>query len=276
MSYVLTEFLERPLMTVDVLASSPDLGHLHTMLPLEDGSILVNNIEIPKRHITRLSNRGNVIRHLITSYKPIQSLVISSSNTVLVLHKDGTILHVRIQDGEIVEQHQIQEVKWLYDGIKMADGNLLLTDCEKGEIFKYNLMNRHKEVVIRNLKWPTTVDKADMGLFYMYIVCEYGADSILVYNDTWGLVTRIGRRGARGGEFKSPQSAKVLPDNSIIVSDWYNNRVSRFTIQGKFEGHLLQRRHGIRRPVKLAVQYPHIWLSYGENPWNIKCFQIYQ
>ena len=107
-----------------------------------------------------------------------------------------------------------------------------------------------------------------------YIVSECDAHTVRVYNDRWRLVRSIGGEGDSDGRLDRSDAARVLPDNTVIVTDWDNNRISRFTIQGDFIHHVIKQSDGIRRPTRLAVQYPYVWVAEGYN--NIICYQIYQ
>ena len=199
-----------------------------------------------------------------------------SNTEVLILYK-GSLQRVRIQDWKIQEEYKIPDVEYLNDGIRIDDDQVLLVDFNKGEVMTYNMKTRNKHVVIDKLRVPTSVDKAvtDQGVFY--IVNERGAHTVHVYNDRWRLVTSIGGYGDSDGRLNNPYTARVLPDNTVIVTDFYNNRISRFTIQGDFINHVIKQSDGIRNPTRLAVQYPYVWAKYGEYPdHNIKCYQIYQ
>ena len=140
------------------------------------------------------------------------------------------------------------------------------------------MKTRNKHVVIDKLRNPTSADKAvtDQGVFY--IVNEELAHTVRVYNDRWGLVRSIGGEGGEDRRLDRPDAARVLPDNTIIVSDYGNHRISRFAIQGDFINHVIKQSDGIRNPTRLAVQYPYVWVRYGGfgYPSNIKCYHIYQ
>ena len=270
--------MDPPVLKLDVSECNPDLGELWTMLPLQDGTVLVDHYKDSKHHVIRLSDRGEVIRNLITTDKDIRGFILMSNNDCLILHDDGSLQRVRIEDGQVLGSgYKVPDVEWLYDGIRIDDDQVLLVDYNKGQIFIYNIKTRNKHVVIDKLKHPTSVDKAvtDQGVFY--IVNERRADTVRVYNDRWGLVTSIGGQGGEDRRLNGPQSARVLPDNTVIVSDHWNHRISRFTIQGDFISHVIKQSDEIRYPRRLAVQYPYVWVSYGgSSPYNIKCYQIYQ
>ena len=273
--YYITAYLDRPVMKLDYRASNPDLGGLYNMLPLQDGTVLVHHNKDNKYHVSRLSDRGEVIRKLITTDKWIRGFILMSNNECLILHKDGSLQCVRIEDGQVLGSgYKVPDVGWLWDGIRIDDDQVLLVDYDKGEVITYNMKTRNKHVVVDKLNHPTSVDKAvtDQGVFY--IVNEDEAHTVRVYNDRWRLVTSIGGYGDSDGSLNRPDAARVLPDNTVIVTDYNNHRISRFTIQGDFTNHVIKQSDRIRNPKRLAVQYPYVWVAddYG----NIKCYRIYQ
>ena len=267
--------MDPPILKLDVRQCNPEVGRLYDMLPLQDGTVLVYHIKDGEDHVSRLSDRGEVIRDLITTDKDITGFILMSNNECLILHKDGSLQCVRIEDGQVLGSgYEVPDVGGLIDGIRIDDDQVLLVDYNKGQIFIYDIKTRNKRVVIDKLRDPTSVDKAvtDQGVFY--IVNEAGAHTIRVYNDRWRLVRSIGGRGDSDGRLNRPHTARVLPDNTVIVADWGNNRISRFTIQGDFIDHVIKQSDGIRNPRRLAVQYPYVWVAEGY--YNIKCYQIYQ
>ena len=247
------------------------------MLPLQDGTVLVYHYKDNKHHVIRLSDRGEVISNLITTDKDITGFILMSNNECLILHEDS-LQSVRIEDGQVLGSgYKVPDVKHLHDGIRIDDDQVLLVDSDKGEVITYNMKTRNKHVVIDELNHPTSVDKAvtDQGVFY--IVNEWLANTVSVYNDRWRLVASRGGLGDSDGRLNNPHTARVLPDNTIIVADYCNHRISRFTLQGDFIDHVIKQSDGIRRPYRLAVQYPNVWVSEGQrSPYNIKCYQIYQ
>ena len=270
--------MDRPLMKLDYKSSNPEMGgYLFNMLPLHDGTVLVHHYKDDKSLVIRLSDRGKVIRKLITTDKEITGFILMSNNECLILH-DDSLQRVRIEDGKVLGSgYEVPDVGLLEDGIRIDDDQVLLVDRNKGEVITYNMKTRNKHVVIDQLDEPRSVDKAvtDQGVFY--IVNEWVAHTVRVYNDRWRLVRSIGGCGGEDGCLILPQTTRVLPDNTVIVSDYGNNRISRFTIQGDFINHVIKQSDGISYPDRLAVQYPYVWVVYGDYPdYNIKCYQIYQ
>ena len=269
--------MDPPIIKLDVRQCNPDLGDLYNMLPLHDGTVLARHKKDNEHHVIRLSDSGDVIKQLITTNKYMRGFILMSNNECLILHKDGSLQSVRIEDGQVLGSgYEVPDVGRLVDGSSIDDDQVLLVDKDRGEVITYNMKTRNKHVVIDELRRPTSVDKAvtDQGVFY--IVNEEWAHTVRVYNDRWRLVRSIGGEGDSDGGFNYPQSARVLPDNTVIVTDCYNHRISRFTIQGDFIDHVIKQSDGIRNPTRLAVQYPYVWVAEGGYPYNIKCYQIYQ
>ena len=245
------------------------------MLPIQDGTVLVFHDKDNKHHVSRLSDRGDVIRNLIATDKEITGLILISDTECLILHKDGSLQCVRIEDGQVLGSgYKVPDVTWLCDGIRIDEDQVLMVDSIKGEVITYNMKTRDKHVVIDELDDPTSVDKAvtDQGVFY--VVNEEGAHTVRVYNDRWRLVTSIGSHGKDDGCLNRPETARVLPDNTVIVADWGNHSISRFTIEGDFIDHVIKQSDGISYPSRLALQYPYVWVAYGY--YDLKCYQTYQ
>ena len=274
--YYITAYMDRPILKLDVRECNPDLGSLFNspMLPLQDDTVLILHEKDNKRHVISLSDRGDVIMNLITTDNYIKGFILMSNNECLILYKDGSLHVVRIEDRQVLGSgYKVPDVEWLCDGIRIDDDQVLLVDYNKGEVITYNMKTRNKHVVIDKLNRPTSVDKAVTDQGVVYIVNECRAHTVRVYNDRYRLVRSIGGRGGEEGRLNNPHTARVLPDNTVIVSDYRNHRISRFTIQGDFINHVIKQSDGIRYPRRLAVKYPYVWVA-GNH--NIKCYQIYQ
>ena len=140
---------------------------------------------------------------------------------------------------------------------------LLLADQITGEIFTYRLSTRHKEVHVTGLKNPTSVSYILTKEETFYLVCD--SQRVRVYNSTWRLVRYIGKPGSADGALSKPTSAIMLPEGSIIIADQGNNRVSEFTVMGKFLCHLLTEDDEVINPTGLSFSYPHLWVLHHDN-----------
>ena len=199
--------------------------------------------------------------YLITTDKQITGLISIQDNQCLIIGSEGSLQCVEIEGGQSVGMYQVPDVEFLYDGIRIDDDQLLLVDRNKGEVFTYDLTNGQKHTVVGKLERPTSVDKAVTDEGVIYIVNEQGSHKVRVYSENWKMLRSIGAEGEGiDGCLNLPLSSKFLADNTIIVSDRLNDRISRFTLQGDFISHLINQSHGITMPRRLAVQYPNIWV----------------
>ena len=69
-------------MKLDVIERNPDLGLLYNMLPLQDGTVLVLHYKDNKHHVSRLSDRGDVIRNQIATDRLITGFIINVKHGV--------------------------------------------------------------------------------------------------------------------------------------------------------------------------------------------------
>ena len=138
---------------------------------------------------------------------------------------------------------------------------LLLADDYKGEIFSYNVTSKNKQVYLTGLYNPSSVSFMTYNSHLFYVVCQQSRYRVNVYTSTWGLYQTLGgTHGSGNGQLDRPYSAIGLPDGSIIISDSFNNRISLFTIHGKFVRHLLTRSDGLYHPKAMSISLPYLWV----------------
>ena len=140
---------------------------------------------------------------------------------------------------------------------------LLLCDWSKGEVFTFKPSTGQKKVGIIGLSQPTSVSYLFYNNTVYYIICEELRHRITVYNNRWDRIRTIGRRGSNDGELNHPSSAIVSDENTIIIADYDNHRISEFSFNGTFLCHLLDRSDGIDKPRYMSYYYPHLWLRHG-------------
>ena len=198
-----------------------------------------------------------------------------------ITQKDnGTLIKLHLLRNDVLEVDNIPDVKEVvnfgslfFDPAQIPDKDLLLlADRAKHEIFTYKFSTKHKEVRIRNLYHPKSVSYIFDNNSTYYLVCDL--QQVSLYNITWGLVRIIGKAGSGDGELNDPTSAIGLPDCSIVIADGGNNRLSQFTVQGKFVRHLLLESDGITKPSALSFFYPHLWVINDSK--NLQRFRLFE
>ena len=254
--------------------TSPGLTNVGFVAALPGGEAVVRNYIDYNRtdKILKINSQGKVTQTIYTcvncSY--IWGLLVLGDFLYLT-HYKGTVIKTRVSDGQVVSTLTIPDVSGVSHTGSLSNKpdripdkqTLLLCDNWKGELFTFKPSTGQKKVRITGLRGPRSVSYFFYNQAVFYIVCEDGRDRINIYNQTWDLIRRIGSKGSNDGELNYPQSAIVSDEDTIIISDFYNNRVSEFSFNGTFLRHLLVRSDGIYRPYSMAYYYPHLWLVYG-------------
>ena len=168
----------------------------------------------------------------------------------------------------------------------MQDDSVVYTECGRttayktqceGRVVVYNLTSGESEVKLKGLYLPNSITSFTNSTTRLYFVSEFETNKILVYNKTWDLVNAIGGRGRYDGQMVGPRKIIISPLSTLWVVDYYNNRVSEFSLEGRWIRHVLVL-DGELSPIELGVskQYPQfIWVSYFKVPrYEVKRFRI--
>ena len=240
------------------------------------GALITDNRE--EGHIVyRIDKSGSSMTMLYSSKEYIARIILlpSTRSHVLVLSAPNIITRVRLHDGKLLEQLQIN-VEDLTDGIAIDDNNLLLVDSRKGGIYSYNMLQRQGQFVVHKLRKVSSVAMAPSLAGPVYLVCVAGFGKINLYNSKWQHQRTIGEMGTKNGNFSCPNSVVVLLDNKFLVADYGNDRVSQFTLDGQFCCHILEKKDGIVKPTKLSYCHPYLWVIYEceSGKFNAECFKL--
>ena len=287
MFYVLgLKRLKKPSLDLNTTITTPGLSSVLYVAALPGGEAVVYNYigNNKTRQVLRLDSQGK-IKHNIYSCvgcNYIQGLLVLG-DYLYIIHDNGTVIKTRVSNGRVINVTTIPDVRWvtntgsLYSNPdKIPDKQtLLLCDYRKGEAFTFNPSTRQKKVRITGLKRPRSVSYFFYNNTVYYIVCEEEGDRINVYNNTWDRIRTIGREGSNEGELKIPQSAIVSDEDTIIISDFDNNRISEFSFNGTFLRHLLVSSDGFRYPRYMSYYYPHLWMTYGFDHYKLYRYNLY-
>ena len=238
------------------------------MAALPGGGAVVNNlISDYTEQILKINSQGEVTQTIYTcvecSY--IQGLLVLGDHLYLT-HSNGTIIKTRVSDGQVVSTSTIPDVSGVVHRGSLSNKpdeipdkqTVLLCDWRKGDVFTFKPSTRDKKVHVTGLRNPRSVTYFFYNQTVFYIVCERDRHRIHVYNQTWGLIRTIGTKGSKDGELRYPSSAIVSDEDTIIISDHYNDRVSEFSFNCTFLRHLIS--DGIIWPSSVSYYYPHLWL----------------
>ena len=224
--------------------------------------------------VLKLNSQGKVIKNIYTCIRCSITGLLVVGDLFYIIHNNGTLLQARVSDGRTMSVFSMPTPRYgwvthtgsLYNppGTIPDKDTLILCDFNEGEVFTYNLSTKQK--LVRLTRTHRNTNYNSVSYFFQknktfFIVCDYGRSQVYVYSATWHLVRSIGRPGSADGELKNPQAAIVSEENTIIVSDTENHRVSEFSFDGKFLGHLLVKSDGIYRPNALSFSYPYLYLT---------------
>ena len=225
--------------------------------------------------VSKIDNQGHLAQDLYNSTTAITGLL-ALGEKIFIIHYNGTLLELSLEDGHLLQVYHVPVIKGghiFHSGSLSADPSmipdhdqLLLTDKNNHEVFTYKLSTREKMSRIRKTEGQLI---SVSYLFYknteFYIVCGYlGDHTVSIYNSTWNLVRTVGSYGTSDGRFNQPHAAIVSPDNTIIVADYNNNRLSEFTITGVFVRQILDSSDGIIKPEALSFWSPYLWVVHSE------------
>ena len=237
------------------------------------------------RQVLRLDSQGKIKKTIYSCVgcNYIQGLLVLGEHLYIV-HYNGTVIETRVSDGHILSITAVPDVIWvthsgsLYsEPAKIPDKQtLLLCDHNKDEVFTFKPSTGEKNVRVTSLRYPRSVSYLFYNNTVYYMVCEQWGHRINVYNNTWDLIRTTGRRGSNDGELNYPISAIVSDEDTIIISDFGNHRVSEFSFNGTFLHHLLVSSDGINGPYSLSYYYPHLWLVDGYPQGKLYRYNLYR
>ena len=99
---------------------------------------------------------------------------------------------------------------------------------------------------------------------------------LLMYNN----LLYIDRYGHDDVYLTFPTATVVTPEHTVLISDYYNNRISEFSLDdGRFIRHVLTDKDGIYKPECILLQDNLLWLSYysvNTLHYNIRCYKLYK
>ena len=268
---------------------NPQMTEIWSVAALPDGGAFVYNYVRSNytRQVWRVNVTGQVIQHVHQCVRCayIGGLLVLNNN-LYVIHYNGTLLQININNTNTVQVYQVPDVRWMvhygslsyHPSVITHPDLLLLADRYKGEIFSYNVTSKNKQVHLTGLSLPSSVSFMTYNSHLYYVVCDSGNHQVSIYNSSWGLYKTLGgNKGSGDGQLDWPQSAIGLPDGSVIIIDYDNHRVSLFNIKGRFIRHILTRSDGIYYPPAMSISLPYLWLTdyQGSGIYRLYRYKLY-
>ena len=273
-----------PVLDLNMTHVNPQMTGNTRVAALPDGGAFVYNYvrSNDTKQVLRVNVTGKVIQHVYQCVEctSVRGLLVLNNN-VYVIFENGIIVVININNTNIVQVYQVPDVSLMvhtgslsyHPSVITHPDLLLLADMRKGEIFSYNVTSKIKQVHLTGLMRPTIASFMTYNCHLYYIVSETDRHRVLIFKSTWGWYKTLGgTRGSGDGQFNIPNSSIGLPDGSVIISDVYNNRVSLFSLQGKFVRHILTRSDGIYRAWAMYVSLPYLWVADNGRLYRYKLY----
>ena len=281
-----------PVLDLNMTIVNPQMTKIWRVAALPDGGAFVSNYisSNDTDQVWRVNVTGQIIQHVyqcvgcsqysLGGQYSLRGLLVLNNN-LHVIYMNGTIVEININNINTVQVYQVIHVRSMFHSGSLSyhpsvithPDLLLLADHDKGEIFSYNVTSENKQVYLTGLSITTSVSLMTYNSHLYYIVCEQSRHQVLIFNSTWSLYKTLGgTRGSGDGQFNTPNSSIGLPDGSIIISDVYNNRVSLFTLQGRFVRHILTRSDGLYRPWVMSISLPYLWVVDNHRLYRYKLY----
>ena len=262
-------------MDLNTTKTTPELSSVSYVAALPGGGAVVTNYDPCK--VLRLDSQGKVTQLIYSCVRWDITGLLILGDLLYIIHGNGTVLETGVSDGRSLSVYTIPDVAYamhtgsLYsDPDKIPDKqSLLLCEFFGDKVFTFKPSTGQKQVRLTGLNHPTSVSYYFYNNTVYYIVIEAGTERINIhvhiYDNRWHRIRTIRRGGSddKQGRTISYQSAIVSDENTIITSDYWNDRISEYSFNGTFLRDLLVRSDGIKEPSSLSYYYPHLWVVHG-------------
>ena len=155
----------------------------------------------------------------------------------------------------------------MYGVLAVTKKLLAISDYYSGTVYEYRTESNITKEVLSGLKKPSYISKDEEDS--LYIVTIEGDDKINIYNKDWKIMKTVG--------ILHPKATVVIM-KSLLVADRDSNRISQYSLDGKFQLHRLHEKHGILHPVGLAYNMQHLLVLERNNPshYHLKYFKVFE
>ena len=235
--------------------------------------------------VSKVNKQGKIVQEIYNCTGCYLTGLLVLGKDIFIIHGNGTLLQLSLGNWNLLRIYQINNMggRILHTGSLASDPSmipdqdqLLLADSRLYEVFTYRLSTKKK--VVRH-RWPNvgppfygyprTVSYGFYNNTVFFIVSScYGGNlgnKVMIYDSEWNHVRSFGGNGSRDGRFNGPRAAIVSSDNTIIIADYHNNRLSEFTMKGQFVRQILDSDDGITIPQALSFWFPHLWVIHSND-----------
>ena len=242
-----------------------------------DAAFIGSNVLFPTSekpyHVIRLNKEGEVVaRYYPRNTQNFVCGVDVYDNDIYMLQCNVITVITHREENNIT--YNIDKSSII--GMLVKDKRTIFVSQYKnpGGIFQYDTITGTTETLVEGLNEPRFMSRTYTADGYRYIVTERGAHCIKVYNDRWELLHSFGGKGSAEGLFNAPAGKAITRMGTVLVADYYNNRISHYSLDGEFLSHVVTKDHGLELPYALSYKHPYLWVCRGASPTFVKCFEL--
>ena len=187
------------------------------------GSDVVMPNDITPYHVIRLNQQGCVVDRYypnVTEERVIGVAVIKN-NIYIVQNQAITVLSSIDKRNVAVYKPKIKGNM----GKILVHNSLIYISTENGCIYQYGTKYDQTTLLIDGLNESLFGNK--------FIVTEWNAHCIRVYNENWNYLYKFGSQGSSDTQFNHPRATAVTPMGTLLVADNSNSRICHYTMEGK-------------------------------------------
>ena len=224
-------------------------------------------------HVIRLNREGEIVARYYPKIKGkyVNGMSVYDNRIYLVQDKAITVISQRYGEDTVVYKPDVRAINKI---LVVDKSSIFISDYNStGKVYKYNTESNHTEVMVKDLKHPYYMSVMNTLQGPRYMVTEYNNHRINIYDKRWNLLNSTGgRQGSGDEEFDCPHATAVT-ECGLLVADWDNYRISHYSLEGQFLGHVITRQDGLGyEPRGIAYRYPYLWVCGYGNP--VKCYQV--
>ena len=215
------------------------------------------------QHVVRLAHDGRIVARYFPAMKnqDVKGVFIYQSRIYIAQEKAITVISHVANEETVVYQPDVDNISKV---LVIDKSTLYISNWRSsGKIYKYNPDSNKTDVVISGLNYPTCMSVVHTDEGPRYIVSESGRHTVKIYDSEWKEQKRIGSH-----TLNYPQATSIT-EKGLLVADSNNNRISHYTLDGEFLGHIVT---GLNFPEGIAYRYPHLWVCSLGN--YVKCYEV--
>ena len=226
------------------------------------------------QHVIRLNERGGVVARYYPEMKgeEVNGVSVYDNRIYIVQDKAITVISQRYGEDTVVYKPDVPNINKI---LVVDKSTIFISDFDMSNprnVYKYRTECNQTEVVVKNVNGPFYMSVMNTLQGLRYILTEWGVNWINIYDQRWNLLNTIGLPGSGDREFSYPHATAVT-ECGLLVADAGNYRISHYSLEGQFLGHVITRQDGLDYgPYGIAYRYPYLWVCGNGDP--VKCYQV--